>query len=178
MSLANSYGTVRLREIMPFWGRMLLESRAGINDLEVVESSENAPQWINLTVLLEGYIIKEVFHDAEVDEEWQAASQDEISGIEFREIHVWFFKGRRPLEAGIELFTHHVQGAGDSIEASPLLRRVLLRAADKAVRGPIPTRRRADIAMFHYRISKDALGWNAVKKVFEGCPATGFDQNK
>ena len=116
---------------------------------------------------LEDYIIKEVFHDAEMDAEWQAATQDENSNVEFREIHDWFVKGRHPLEAGIDLFNHLALGTGDSIEASTLLRQVLLRAADKALGDPFPTHRRADIAMFHQRIRGGGLAWNADKRVFE-----------
>ena len=35
------------------------------------------------------------------------------------------------------------------------------------MRGPLPTHRRADIAMFHHRIRSGGLAWNADKKVFE-----------
>ena len=160
---------------------MMLETWRALADL--VEHHESGRNYPSSTVAdyLDNYIIKEVCHDAQMDEEWQAASQDANSGVEFIEIHDWFFKGRRPLEAGIELFNHLAQGTGDSIEASTLCVRVLLRAADKAVQvvsNPLPTYRREDIAMFHYRIHNDGLVWNADKKVFESCPVTGFDQKK
>ena len=108
-----------------------------------------------------------VFRDAEGDDEWQAASQDKNSGVEFSEIGDWLHHKGRPLEAGIDLFNHHARGTGNSVKASPLLRQVLLRAADKAVRDPLPTCRRADIAMFHRRIQGGGLAWNAEKRVFE-----------
>ena len=85
------------------------------------------------------------------------------------------------LKAGIDLFHHfhrHAHGTVNFIAASPLMSRVLLRAADKALSGPLPTRRRADIGMFHYRISKGNLAWNADKKVFESCPAPEFRSKK
>ena len=160
---------------------MMLESWRALADLVQHSISDDEYPFRTVATHLENYIIKEVFHDAQMDEEWQAASQDETRGVEFREIHDWFFKGRRPLEAGIELFNHLAQGTGDSVEASSLLRQVLLRAADKAVQAVgyhRPSYRREDIAMFHYRINNDGLVWNADKKVFESCPVTGFDQKK
>ena len=116
---------------------------------------------------LEDYIMNGVCDDAQMDADWQAATQDENSDVEFREIHDWVVKGRRPLEAGIELFNHLALGTGDSIEASTLLRQVLLWAADKALGDPFPTHRHADIAMFHQRIRGGGLAWNADKRVFE-----------
>ena len=149
---------------------LMLETWRALADLvEHQVSGLNYP-YQTVAGYLENYIIKEVFHDAEMDEEWQAASLDENSGVEFREIGVWLHHKGRALEAGIDLFKHHAQGTGDSIEASPLLRRVLLRAADKAVlavRNPHPTHRRADIAMFHQRIRGGGLAWNEDIKVFE-----------
>ena len=158
-------------------GRMLETWRALADLVQHISNDQHSFQTV--AGYLKDYIIKEVCDDAQMDEEWQAASHDENSGVEFREIHDWFFKGKHPLEVGIELFNHLAQGTGDSIEASTLLRQVLLRAADKAVQAvsdPSPTYRREDIAMFHYRINNDGLVWNTDKKVFESCPATGFDQ--
>lgn len=111
--------------------------------------------------------MQNVYREAERDDEWQEASQDQNSGVGFRELFDWFYRKGRPLEAGIDLFTHHARGTGNSLQASPLLRRVLLRATDKAVRGPLPTRRRADIVVFHQRIRGGGLSWNADKNVFE-----------
>ena len=116
---------------------------------------------------LEDYIVQGVFRDAEMDDEWQAASQDENSNIEFSEIRDWLHHKGGALKAGIDLFNHHARGTGDSMDTSPLLRRVLLRAADKAVSNLFPTRRRADIAMFHRRIQGGGLAWNTDKGVFE-----------
>ena len=116
---------------------------------------------------LDDYIMQSVYREAEHDDEWQGASQDQNSGVEFRALLDWFYRKGRPLEAGIDLFTHHARGTGSSIQASPLLRRVLLRAADKAVRGPFPTQRQADIIVFHQRIRNGGLSWNADKKVFK-----------
>ena len=143
---------------------MMLETWRALADL--AEHHVSGHKCRTLEGYLEGYIMKGVCHDAQMDADWWAA-QDENSDVEFIEIHDWFFKGRRPLEAGIELFNHLAQGTGDSIEASPLLRRVLLRAADKALGDPLPTHRRADIAMFHQRIRGGGLAWNADKRVFE-----------
>ena len=119
---------------------------------------------------LEGYT-DGVFNDAEMTDEWQAASK-------LNEIREWAEHKGGILKAGIDLFHRHAHGTVNFIEASPLMSRVLLRAVDKALSGPLPTRRRADIGMFHYRISKGDLAWNADKKVFESCPAPGFDQKK
>ena len=113
------------------------------------------------------YIVQGVFRDAQMDKDWQAASQDENSDVEFSEIRDWLHHKGGPLETGIDLFNHHARGTGNSIEASPVLRQVLLRAADKAVRGPFPTYRRESIAIFHRRIHDDDLAWNADKGVFE-----------
>ena len=147
---------------------LMLETWRALADL--AEHHVSGLKCRTLEGYLEDYIMKGVFHDAEMDEEWQAESLDENSGVEFREIGVWLHHKGRALEAGIDLFKHHAQGTGDSIEASPLLRRVLLRAADKAVqavRNLHPTHRRADIAMFHQRIRGGGLAWNEDKKVFE-----------
>ena len=125
---------------------------------------------------LEVYIEGCVFRDAEMDEDWQAASQDENSDVRFSEICDWLHHKGRALQAGIDLFNHHARGTGNSVQASPLLRQALLRAADKAMlpaadkamREPLRTyRRRADIAMFHRRILGGGLAWNADKGVFE-----------
>ncbi len=45
---------------MPFWGRNLLESQPGINDLEVVQGGEIAAKQLNLTVPLCGSSL--IFH--------------------------------------------------------------------------------------------------------------------
>ena len=116
---------------------------------------------------LEDYIEKGVFHDAQMDEDWQAASQHENSGVEFSEIGDWLHHKGRALQAGIDLFNHHARGTGNSVQAPPLLRCVLLRAADKAMSETLPTYRRVDIAMFHRRIQGGGLAWNAEKGVFE-----------
>ena len=157
---------------------MMLETWRALADL-VQHISNDQHSFQTVAGYLENYIVQGVFHDAQMDKDWQAASQDENSGVEFSEIRDWLHHKGRALEAGLDLFNHLAQGTGDSIEASTLLRQVLLRAADKAVQAvsdPSPTYRREDIAMFHYRINNDGLVWNTDKKVFDSCPATGFDQ--
>ena len=152
-------------------GMMLEIWRALVDLVGHRVSGRNYP---NRTV--DGYLknyIDKVFSDAEMDEKLQAAPN-------FKEIREWAEYRGGTLKAGIDLFHHfyrHVNGTVNLIEASPLMSRVLLQAADEAVRD-LPTRRRADIGMFHYRIREDDLAWNAAKKVFESCPATGFDQKK
>ena len=86
---------------------------------------------------------------------WRPSSTKSVSGFTTREGFWW----RASTSSTTMLW-----GLGDSIEASPLLRRVLLRAADKALGDPLPTHRRADIAMFHQRIRGGGLAWNADKK--------------
>ena len=43
-------GTVKLRRICPFCGRILLDQRLRINDLAVAAGGENAAKLLNLTV--------------------------------------------------------------------------------------------------------------------------------
>ena len=145
---------------------LMLETWRALVDL-VEHHIYDATKYRTLADHLEEYIMTGVFRDAYSDNEWQAASQDENSDVKFSEICDWLRHKGRALEAGIDLFNHHARGTGNSVKASPLLRRVLLRAADKAVRDPLPTRRRADIAMFHRRIRVGGLAWNADKGVFE-----------
>ena len=145
----------------------MLETWRALVDLVNLRVSGGTSYRTLATILEQDYIMGSVYRDAESDDEWQAASQDENSGVEFQELSDWFQHTGRFLEGGIDLFTHHDRGTGDSMRVSPLLRRVLLRAADKAARGPFPTRRQADIAMFHHRIRTGGLAWNADKGVFE-----------
>ena len=139
---------------------MMLETWRALADLVQHSISDNKHPCQTVADYLEGYIMNGVFHDAQMDAEWQVVPK-------FNEIGVWLQHRGRVLVAGIDLFNHHALGTGDSIEASPLLRRVLLRAADKALGDPLPTHRRADIAMFHQRIRGGGLAWNAAKRVFE-----------
>ena len=150
---------------------LMLETWRALVDLVDLRVFEGTSYRTVATILEQDYIMGKVYHDAELDDEWQAASQDENSGVEFKELSDWFQHKGRFLEGGIDLFNHHVRGTGDSIQGSPLLRRVLLRAAGKAVRLPLPTRRRADIAMFHHRIRNGGLAWNSDKGVFEQLPS-------
>ena len=146
---------------------LMLETWRALVDLVNLRINNGTSYRTVATVIEQDYIIGGVYRDAESDSEWQAASQDENSGVEFRELLDWFCLKGRPLKGGIDLFTHHARGTGDSIQASPVLRRVLLRAAEKAIAGPLPTRGRADIAMFHHRIRNDGLAWNSDIGLFE-----------
>ncbi len=127
---------------------------------------------------LEDYIVQGVFRDAEMDDEWQAASQDENSNIEFSEICDWLHHKGTALEAGIDLFNHHAQGTGNSVEASPLLRQVLLRAADKALGDPPPPRptdgRTSPCSTTESKVAV-WLGTRS-KECSSSCPAPGFDK--
>ena len=151
---------------------LMLETWRALVDLVNLRCKNDTPCRTVDKILEQNYIMN-IYRDAESDDEWQAVSQDKNSGVEFRELYDWFCIKGRPLEGGIDLFTHHVRGTGDSIQASPVLRRVLLRAAGKAVGSPLPTSRRADIAMFHQRIRSGGLGWNSDLGVFEAvvCPS-------
>ena len=144
---------------------MMLETWRALADLVGHRVSGRNYPYRTVDGYLEDYI-EGVFRDAQRDEAWQAASLDENNGVNFSEICDWLHHKGRALEAGIDLFTHRARGSENSIEASPLLRQVLLRAADKAVFDP-PTHRRADIVRFHHRICGDGLTWNATKGVFE-----------
>lgn len=146
---------------------LMLETWRALVDLVYLRIGNGTCYRTIATIIEQDYIMENVYRDAESDEEWQAASQDENSGVRFRELLDWFYLKGRPLEAGIDLFTNHARGTGDSIQASPVLRRVLLRAAEKAVEDPLAIRRRADIAMFHHRIRNGGLAWNSDGGVFE-----------
>ena len=159
-------------------GSMLETWRALVDLVNLRVSGGNSYRTV-ATLLEQDYIMGKVYSDAESDDEWQAASQDENSGVEFKELSDWFQHRGRFLEGGIDLFNHHARGTGDSIQASPLLRRVLLRAADRAVQQAeqVPLGgsenqacgflRWDDIIMFHRRIRSGGLAWNADKGVFE-----------
>ena len=159
-------------------GSMLETWRALVDLVELRVSGGNSYRTV-ATLLEQDYIMGKVCRDAESDDEWQAASQDENSGVEFKELIDWFQHRGRFLEEGIDLFNHHARGTGDSIQASPLLRRVLLRAADRAVQQaeqvPLGSPEKQafgflrwdDIIMFHRRIRSGGLAWNADKGVFE-----------
>ena len=120
---------------------------------------------------LEDYI-DGVFNDAEMDDEWQANPQ-------FNAIRKWAERKGGTLKAGIDLFRHYHRHQDrvplNPSEASQRMSEVLLGAVGRAVNA-LPSHRRADIVMFHYRVREDNLAWNAEKKVFESYPATGFDQ--
>ena len=158
----------------------MLETWRALVDLVNLRVSGGTSYRTLATILEQDYIMGSVYRDAESDDEWQAASQDENSEVEFQELSDWFQHKGRFLEGGIDLFTHHAQRTGDSIQASPLLQRVLLRAADKAVQHAKRVARVGssegqsfvhlrwdDIVMFHRRIQCGGLDWNADKGVFE-----------
>ena len=121
---------------------------------------------------LKDYIDNRVIREAESDPEWQAASQDESSGVDLADIRRWLQQNGGTLKAGVDLFGRLARGTRDSLEASPLVSRVLLRAAEKAVCNPDPRYRNDDIRMLHFRIEHDdlPLTWNPAKRVFENCP--------
>ncbi|MDD9995327.1 MAG: hypothetical protein OXS35_06220 [Dehalococcoidia bacterium] len=148
-----------------------------------------------LAHILDEYIQQSVIVVAEQDDDWQAASQDENSNTNFGEIRQWFLQNGGVLKAGIHLFEHRARGSSHSSETSPLLQKVLFRAADRAMREAEIDRanrsawqnidayppgqvvyfqnsanykaRRTDIDMFHDRIKGSGLTWNADKGVFE-----------
>ena len=113
---------------------LMLETWRALVDLVNLQSSNGTSKTVD-KIIEQDYIMN-IYRDAESDDEWQAVSQDENSGVKFRELYDWFCLKGRPLEAGIDLFTHHARDTGDSIQASPVLRRVLLRAVKKAMGGP------------------------------------------
>ena len=124
-----------------------------------------------LADLLEEYIESRVIRVAETDDDWQAASQDENSNTNFRDIRDWIHQGGGALKVGIDLFKLRAHGRWQSLEASPLLRQVLCRAVTEGVGAPGTYKaRRTDIAMFHNRITSDGLTWNADQRAFESNP--------
>ena len=164
------YILVENQEVPKMHLGMMLETWRALADLVEHRVQDHNYPYRTVADDLEDYI-DGVFNDAEMTDEWQAASLDENSSVKFSEIREWIEHKGGVLKAGIDLFNHHARGTGNSIKASPLLRQVLLRAADKAMSGPLPPSRRADIAMFHSRIHSrihdGGLAWNADKKVFE-----------
>ena len=148
-----------------------------------------------LAYMLGEYIQQGVIVVAEQDDDWQAASQDENNNTNFGEIRQWIRQNGGVLKAGIDLFDHRARGSWHSLEASPLLRQVLFRAAERAVREAETDRanrskwqnidiypagevvyfqnpatykaRWTDIDMFHGRSKGSGLTWNADKGVFE-----------
>ena len=148
-----------------------------------------------LAHMLGEYIQQGVIVVAEQDDDWQAASQDENNNTNFGEIRQWFLQNGGVLKAGIDLFNHRARGNWHSLEAPPLLRQVLFRAAERAVRAAETDRanrskwkdihiypagevayfqvpatykaRRTDIDLLHDRIKGSGLTWNADQGVFE-----------
>ena len=124
-----------------------------------------------LAYLLGEYIELRVIRVAEMDDDWQAASQDENSNTNFRDIRDWIHQGGGALKVGIDLFKLPAHGRWQSLEASPLLRQVLCRAVTEGVGAPGTYKaRRTDIAMFHNRITSDGLAWNADQRAFVSNP--------
>ena len=118
---------------------------------------------------LQDYINVQVIREAESDPEWQAAALDKISSVEFADIRRWIEQNGGPLKVGVDLIGHYARGTGDSLKASPLIRRVLLQAAEKAVINPNERYKNEDIEMLLFRAGHDEspLTWNPVVKVFE-----------
>ena len=163
--------------------------------VDIANHHKHGKNYETLAHLLSEYIQQGVIVVAEQDDDWQTASQDENSNTAFGEIREWFRQNGGVLKAGTDLLIHHAQGSWHSLEASPLLRQVLFRAAERAVRAAETDRanrskwknidiypagevayfenpatykaRRTDIDMFHDRIKGSGLTWIADKGVFE-----------
>ena len=148
-----------------------------------------------LAYVLEEYIRQGVIVVAERDDDWQTASQDDNNNTNFGEIRQWFLQNGGVLRVGIDLFNRHARASWHSLEAPPLLRQVLFRAAERAVRAAesdratrskwknihiypagmvayfqVPAKykaRRTDIEMLHDRIKGRDLTWNAEQEVFQ-----------
>ena len=163
--------------------------------VDIANHHKHGKHYETLADLLGEYIREGVIVVAEQDDDWQAASQDENSNTNFGDIRQWFHQNGGVLEAGIDLLNHHARRSWHSLEASPRLRQVLFRAAERAVRAAETDRanrskwknidiypagevayfqnpatyktRQADIDMFHHRINSSGLMWNTNKRVFE-----------
>lgn len=135
---------------------------------DVVRHRVNGMRYTTLADVLAGYFRMSVIRAAEMDDDWQAASQDEKSGICFGGIRDWVGRNGGYLRAGTMLFDRRKRESLFSSNDSPVLRKVLVRAADNSVRSPIALNaRKADIATFHQRICNGGLAWNAERGVFE-----------
>ena len=160
--------------------------------VDIANRHVRGKKYETLAYLLGEYIQQSVVVVAQMDNDWQAASQDESSDTSFGDIRDWISQNGGALKAGIDLFNHLARGSFHSLETSPLLHQVLFRTAEKAVRADETGRtrwtdkdiypagevfhfqkpetykaRRTDIAMFHDRIKGGGLTWNADKRVFE-----------
>ncbi len=113
-----------------------------------VEGMKEEP--MNELLALENYI-DAVLNEAEMDPDWQAASLR--SEVAFNEIRLWAIqRGSGSLiQAGSYLFVQFFKDAKTLAEVSPLMARVLLRAAGKAFRGEIsiPTNSQKVVAEFY-----------------------------
>ena len=163
--------------------------------VDIANHLKHGKHYETLAHLLREYIEESLVRFAQEDDDWQAAAQDEQGDTKFGDIREWFRQNGGVLKAGIDLLTHHARGSRHSLESSPLLRQVLFRAAERAVRAAETDRanrskwknidiypagevayfqkpatykaRRTDIDMFHDRIKGGGLTWNADKGVFE-----------
>ncbi len=125
----------------------------------------------NVASRLAKYIYDCVFYEAGMDQEWEEKASHKMG------ISEWVKRKGGPLEAGIYLFYHHEAGTENFIEDSPLMSRVLLRAAanaenkiqakNSALKNHMPTPGWADIKVFRYRVGKGDLAWNANARAFE-----------
>ena len=70
-------------------GSMLETWRALVDLVNLRVSGDNSYRTV-ATILEQDYIMGRVYRDAEMDDEWQAATQDENRGVEFRELFEWF----------------------------------------------------------------------------------------
>ena len=147
-----------------------------------------------LAHVLAEYIEQGVIAVAEQDDDWQAASLDQNNSTNFGEIRQWFVQNGGVLKVGLDLFNHRARESWHSLEAPPLLRQVLSRAVERAVRASETDRanrarcknidiypagevayfqipetykaRRMDIDMLHDRIKGSGLTWNGDQGVF------------
>ena len=113
--------------------------------------------------------VQQVIREAEKNPEWKAAARDE--GVEFSDICRWVQQNGGTLKAGVDLIGHYARGTGDSLKASPLMRRVLLKAVEKAISNPMERyKKNQDIEMLIFRTTahdEPPLTWNPTKRVFE-----------
>ena len=118
------------------------------------------------------HLLTEYFHRvvtaAEMDDDWQASAQDKNTSIDFGDVRKWICRNGGALKAGIDLLDRHARGNWHSLEASPLLRRVLARAVKNAVTAPTTYKvRRTDINTLLHRINGGGITWNAEKRAFD-----------
>ena len=163
------------------WRYILIDGPAGIPKVhiglmietwralvDIVNSHVSGTHYESIEGRLSNYIAQRVVVAAGEDSAWQRASQDESESIQFKDIHDWFNRNGGHLQAGMRLFDRSKRDSLFSPEDPPLLRDVLFRAADNAVRSPETCAvRRIDLNVFLDRINHGGLVWNSDRGVFE-----------